>query len=144
MSAASQAISWALMAACLVAGWMGWGWRGLVLAVTVIVFWLLLQLSRTLRVMRAAAARPVGRVASAVMLQSRLVAGRSLLQVITLTGSLGERLCDAPEVWRWRDDGGDAVDVRLEAGRVQSWVLRRAGDAAQQAPSATAPPAQGL
>lgn len=116
-----------LVLACLGAGWIGWGWRGLVLAVTVIVFWMLLQFSRTLRVMRAAALNPVGRVANAVMFQSRLVRGQSLLQLIALTRSLGERVSQEPEAWRWRDAAGDAVEVRFDAGRVQDWALQRGG-----------------
>jgi hypothetical protein len=43
-----------------------------VLAVTVVVFWLLLQFSRALRVMRRPPARPVGTVPNAVMLHARL------------------------------------------------------------------------
>lgn len=129
MPAFSKPVGWALIVACLVAGWFGWGWRGLVLALTVIVFWWLLQVSRVLRVMRAAAAQPVGRVASAVMFQSRLAPGLSLLELITMTRSLGERRSEVPEVWRWRDDGGDAVEVRFEDARVQSWTLQRADEA---------------
>ena len=61
-------LSWGLALAALVAGYVGWGWPGLVLAVTVLVFWLLLEFSRALRVMRMAAGRPKGVVDSAVML----------------------------------------------------------------------------
>jgi hypothetical protein len=55
-------VGWGLAVLAVAAGWLGWGWRGVVLAVTVVVFWLLLQFSRTLRVLRAAGQRPVGTI----------------------------------------------------------------------------------
>ncbi|MFM7703598.1 MAG: hypothetical protein ACKO6D_01535, partial [Rubrivivax sp.] len=64
-------VGWALAAGALATGWLSYGWAGLVLAVTCIVFWLLLQFSRAMRVMRMAASRPVGTVDSAVMLHSK-------------------------------------------------------------------------
>jgi hypothetical protein len=125
-AAVNPAIGWALAATAVVAGWFGWGWPGVVLAVTVTVFWLLLQLSRTLRLMRRAAERPLGAVPSAVMLQARLKTGQRLLDVIALTGSLGEKVADDPETFAWRDAGGDAVHVVLRDGRVSGWSLVRA------------------
>ncbi|HET9820244.1 MAG TPA: hypothetical protein VFQ16_00320, partial [Burkholderiaceae bacterium] len=85
---------WAMAAAGVVAGGVFYGWRGVALALSVVVFWLLLQFSRTLRVLRAAAARPVGSVASAVMLNAKLHAGMGLPEVIRLTGSLGRRVSE--------------------------------------------------
>lgn len=125
----SALLGWTPAFAAVVAGWLGWGWRGLALAVTAIVFWLLLQFSRTLRVMRQAAGRPVGRVASAVMLHARLSAGQRLLQVLPLAGSLGERVADDPETFRWRDDGGAAVVCEFRAGRLAAWRLERPPEA---------------
>ena len=78
-------VGWGLAALGIAAGYVGWGWPGVVLGVTVIVFWLLLQFSRSLRVLRNAGANPVGHVASAVMLHSRLKPGMTLLQVLPLT-----------------------------------------------------------
>lgn len=119
-------IGWALAAAALAAGYLGYGWRGLLLALSVIVFWLLLQFSRTLRVLRTAAQRPVGSVASAVMLNAKLHAGMRLPEVIRLTGSLGQKLSGGPESFLWRDAGGDGVEVELAAdGRVATWRLVR-------------------
>lgn len=121
--------AWSLVAAALIAGWLGYGWRGIVLALTVIVFWLLLQFSRTLRVMRKAAGAPVGHVESAVMLHSKLRQGMTLAQILALTGSLGERIASpgdvAEEQWRWRDEGGAAVTVRMHDGGLLSWTLDR-------------------
>lgn len=117
------------MAAALLAGWFAYGWQGVVLAVTAIVFWLLLQLSRALRALRKAGGAPVGRVASAVMLHSRLREGMTLVQVLGSSGSLGERVdppaAGAEESWRWRDDGGASVTVNLRGGRCTHWNLAR-------------------
>jgi hypothetical protein len=120
--------TWGLAAAALGVGWLSYGWQGLVLAVTIIVFWLLLQFSRALRALRKAGNAPVGRVASAVMLHSRLREGMTLVQVLALTGSLGERVeppAGGDESWRWRDEGDLSVTVHLSAGRTRSWVLQR-------------------
>jgi hypothetical protein len=126
----SAVIGWALAAAALLVGWFGYGWRGLVLALTVLAFWLLLQFSRTLRVLRAAAQSPVGHVASAVMLQARLHQGMRLTEVIQLTRSLGRKLRDEPETYVWRDAGGDEVEVEFAAGRCTRWRLSRHDDEA--------------
>jgi hypothetical protein len=122
-----HAIPALLALGALAAGWIGWGWRGLVLAVTVIAFWLLLQFSRTLRVLRSAAGSPVGHVANAVMLQAQIKSGMRLPQVIALTRSLGRKLGDTPETFAWRDGGGDEVVVEFDgAGRCARWELKRA------------------
>jgi UPF0716 family protein affecting phage T7 exclusion len=68
----STIAGWALATPAVVAGYVGYGWRGVLLAATFIVSWLLLQFSRALRVMRLAAQAPVGHVASAVMLHAGL------------------------------------------------------------------------
>jgi hypothetical protein len=125
----SAVLGWGLAAAAVVVGWFGWGWPGVVLAVTVTVFWLVLQFNRAVRVMRTASAAPVGHVASAVMLHARLQPRMTLAKVIALTKSLGRRVSDTPEVWAWADPGGNEVRVTLDAGRVTQWALVRAGDA---------------
>jgi hypothetical protein len=119
------ALGWALAAAALVAGWFSYGWRGLVLALTVIAFWLLLQFSRTLRVLRSAAGRPVGHVDSTLMLHARLRTGMRLPEIISLTRSLGRKERDQPETFAWSDAGGDQVVVEFAAGRATRWELRR-------------------
>lgn len=118
-------VGWTLAAVAFAIGWIGWGWRGMVLAFTVVVFWLLLQFSRSLRVLRAAGASPVGHVDSAVMLASRLEQGMTLMQVVTVTRSLGSKLGESPERWGWTDPGGVAVTVELDHGKVRSWTLER-------------------
>ena len=123
-------LGWALALAAVVAGFLSYGWKGLVLAITVVVFWLLLQFSRALRTLRDAARAPVGTVANAVMLHSRLAAGMRLPDVLRLTGSLGRRADVAEsqpldETWAWADAAGDEVHVLLRDGRVRSWQLQR-------------------
>ena len=123
---------WALAIAAVVLGWMQWGWQGVLLAITVIVFWLLLQFSRAMRVMRQAAGAPVGHVDSAVMLHAKLRQGMRLMDIIPLTRSLGQAVEGgtvqepaAQEVFTWTDGAGNAVRVELVAGRLQRWELQR-------------------
>lgn len=120
-------IEWLLALAALVLGYLVYGWQGLVLAITVIAFWLLLQFSRTLRVMRLAAQAPIGHVGNAVMLNAQLSQGMRLPQVIALTKSLGRRVAGAPiETWAWSDANGDEVQVQFDkAGRCCDWQLHR-------------------
>ena len=129
----SAMLGWLLAAAGLIAGWRAYGWPGVALAATVTVFWLLLQFSRALRVLRKASGAPVGSVRSAVMMHARLQKGMALAQVIKLAGSLGEKAASSAttdESWCWRDDGGAAVLVQLAGGRVARWELVRPEDAA--------------
>lgn len=133
-------IGWVLAAGAIAVGHVQWGWRGVVLGITLVVFWLLLQFSRALRVMRQAAAAPKGRVASAVMLHARLKTGLHLTQVLGLTGSLGERVSEeageTPEAYDWGDDSGATVRVALRNGRVTQWVLSRPAQDGQAPPPA--------
>jgi len=122
-------VGWILATVAVAAGYASYGWPGMVLAVTLVVFWLLLQFSRALRALRKAGAAPVGHVGSAVMLHSKLREGMTLVQVLALSGSLGERVAPphdgAEESWCWRDAGGVTVTVNLSRGRMQSWALQR-------------------
>ena len=126
---AQAALGWALAVAALAAGYVSYGWPGVALALTVVVFWLLLQFGQALRTLRAASQRPVGTVPNAVMLNARLDAGMRLPQVLRLTLSLGRRVGEEPEgreTWAWADDNGDEVRVQLQGGRVAQWALHRA------------------
>lgn len=118
-------IGWALAVVAIAVGYVSYGWPGVALAFTVIVFWLLLQFSRTLRVMRGATDRPVGRVPSAVMFNTKLKPGLRMLDLLQMTKSLGQRVGESPEVWRWTDDGDVAVEVTFSGGRVSAWELKR-------------------
>jgi hypothetical protein len=122
-------IGWLLAAAALAAGWWGYGWRGVVLAATVVAFCLLLQFSRTVRLLRQAASAPVGRVGNAVMLHAQLRVGLRLANVIRLTGSLGSRLRPGPnDGFAWSDTSGDRVEVDFVDGRCTSWRLVRSAE----------------
>lgn len=121
-------IGWGLAVAGTALAGFQYGWQGLVLAISVIVFWLLLQFSRALRAMKNAGAAPIGRVPSAVMLNAKLKAGMTLLQVIQLTRSLGRRASpegEEPERWEWADDGGARVALELRGGKLVHWELQR-------------------
>jgi hypothetical protein len=142
---------WALAVLAVAVGWMQWGWRGVVLAVTVVVFWLLLQFSRALRVMRLAAGAPVGEVPSAVMLHARLRTGMRLMEILPLTRSLGQRVDAATDTdgaddavpgknierFAWRDTSGACVQVVLTDGRLRSWTLRREPQTVLEPPAPT-------
>ena len=120
-------LGWGMAVVAVAVGYQGWGWRGVVLAVTVTVFWLLLEFSRSLRVLREAGSAPLGTVANAVMFNAKLQKGMRLPQVLRLTRSLGRQLAPEPEeVWAWADGGGDEVRVTLRGGRVLRWELVRA------------------
>jgi hypothetical protein len=126
----NPAIGWVLAASAVAVGGWAYGWRGIVLALTVVAFWLLLQFSRALRAMRTAAGRPVGSVDNAVMLQARLREGMRLVDIIVLTRSLGRGLdvgvAPGLERFAWSDAAGDTVVVELAAGRCTGWRLERA------------------
>jgi uncharacterized protein (DUF58 family) len=127
---------WLLAAVGVLLGWQAMGWQGLVLALSIVAFWLLLQFSRTLRVMRHAAQSPVGHVRSAVELHARLHVGLWMAEVIKLTGSLGRRVdpgaAATAETWVWTDGGGDRVRVQFADGRCTAWSLERAAQATVQ------------
>src|SRR5690349_3923004 len=118
-------LGWALAALCVGIAWQRYGWQGALFALSVVVFWLLLQFNRSVRVMKNAADSPVGSVDSAVMLNAKLTRGMTMLQVLTLTHALGRKLGDAPEQWHWADASGAAVTVVLRDGRVERWTLTR-------------------
>jgi hypothetical protein len=119
---------WGLATVAVVAGWWQWGWRGALLAVTLVAFWLLLQFSRALRVLRRAAGAPVGRVPSAVMLHARLRVGLPMAAVLPMAGSLGSKVHEQPETFEWVDASGAKVRAEFEAGRLERWSLLRLGD----------------
>lgn len=114
-----------LALAALILGGLLLGWQGVIFATTGIVFWLLLQMTRLMRVMKQAGAAPMGSVGNAVMLNSKLHEGMKLVDLIGLAGSLGIK--QAPETYLWRDPAGDTVEVVLRKGKLAEWRLIRAG-----------------
>jgi hypothetical protein len=118
-------VGWGLAIAAVAGGWLSYGWQGVVMAVSVVVFWLLLQFSRALRAMKNAAQAPKGRVPSAVMFNAKLKPGMTLMQVIALTESLGVRVSETPETWAWADDGQSRVTLVFDGAKLRSWQLDR-------------------
>jgi hypothetical protein len=126
----NAAWGWVLAVLAIAVGYASYGWPGVLLAAGAIVFWLLLQFSRALRVMKQAGQAPVGHVASAVMLQARMRQGLRLMEILPMTGSLGEKMADDPETFRWTDPSGASVTVELVGGRCSAWRFDRPADAA--------------
>ena len=124
-------LGWGMAAVAVVAGWYSYGWPGVALAASVIVFWLLIQFNRSLKVLRNAGSAPVGHIDSAVMLNAKLQAGMPMIKVVALTKSLGRRVSDTPERWAWADAGGSEVVLSFDKGICKSWVLNRPADTAE-------------
>ena len=118
-------LGWALALMALAVGWDGYGWPGVAMAVSVIVFWLILQFNRAVRVMKNANETPVGHVVSVVMLNAKLKVGMPMIQVVALTRSLGKKVADTPETYLWTDAGGLELVVTFENGRCKQWELKR-------------------
>jgi ABC-type Fe3+-siderophore transport system permease subunit len=118
-------IGWGLAAAFTFAAWQLYGVRGLAFAFSVIVFWLLLTFNRVVRAMKRAADQPVGSVESAVMFHAGLSSGMTMLQIVTKTRSLGRKVEGADDDWRWSDEGGSAVELHFERGRLVRWRIER-------------------
>ena len=108
--------------------WKAWGAVGLALVATGLVTWVLLHFTRALQVLKRATNRPIGFVASAVMLNAKLKKGVNLLHVVALTKSLGEQQSPKgtdPEVFRWTDEGKSFVECTFQGGKLTQWSLTR-------------------
>jgi len=120
------------------AAWRSYGLQGLLLAVLMLSFWLMLHFTKLMRLLRTVAARPMGRVRDAAALHARLKPGMAMVDVIRLTLSLGQLRTPPdtePEERHWADDTGQAAVCRFEHGRLVSFRLESAsvsvdGDAA--------------
>ena len=104
-----------------------YGWPGIALGLGALVMWMLMHMSRMLMVLRRAAQRPMGTVASAVMLHARLERGMALLKVLTLTQALGERITDGEEEeqYQWTDASQATVRCTFAHGKLVHWELLR-------------------
>lgn len=133
---------WLLAVAVLVMAWVQYGAPGLVLALGVLLFWLLLQFTRVMTVMKSAARRPKGYVRDAASLHRRLRLGVKLFDLVRATGGLGV-LASAegaqPEIYHWTDSGGVRLICTFENGRLVAHELGR-GDPPVPEPGET--PAQ--
>ena len=124
-------IGWGLAALFTLLAWQQYGWQGLLFAFSAIIFWLLLQFNKAVRVMRQAGSAPVGYIDSAVMLNAKLLQGWPMLKVVMMTRSLGQKVGDDPEAYRWTDPSGSHVTLELKGGRLVRWTLWRPQDTAQ-------------
>ena len=108
--------------------WRQFGWAGIALAAGGVVMWILLHFTRLVTILKKAADRPIGHVASAVMLNAKLKKGVSLMHVIAMTRSLGSLQSPKdtqPEVFTWTDAGQSAVTCTFVGGKLTVWTLQR-------------------
>ncbi len=106
----------------------GYGWTGVAAATSGLVMWALLHFNRMVQVLKRAADRPLGSVASAVMLNAKLRAGVTLLHVVAMTRALGELRSAAdgqPEIYRWTDNAQSHVTCEFIGGKLAKWALWR-------------------
>ena len=111
-----------------VVAWRSYQWPGVALVGSGIVMWVLLHFTRILTVLKRATDRPIGSVASAVMLNAKLKKGVNLMHVIAMTRSLGALQSEKdaqPEVFRWTDNGDSHVTCTFTGGKLTEWVLHR-------------------
>ena len=123
--------------------WHQFQWQGVAIATGAVVMWVLLHFTRMVTVLSRAANRPVGHVASAVMLNVKLQKGVNLMHVIALTKSLGERLSDAntqPEIYKWSDAGDSYVICTFKGGKLISWEMTRPAEEPEAAEAETTVP----
>ena len=119
---------WSAIALLSFGAWREFGWPGLALAGGGVLMWILLHFTRLMHILKKAADRPVGTVASAVMLNAKLRPGVPLMHVIALTRSLGQLQSppeSQPEVFVWRDNSQSSVTCTFVGGRLQAWQLQR-------------------
>lgn len=117
-----------------------YGWAGVALVGGAIVMFLLLQFNRAMAVLRRAADRPIGTVASAVMLNAKLKPRVNLMHVVAMTRAIGELRSPKdtqPEIFRWTDAGGSWVDCTFVGGKLTEWAMVRPA-ALDEADAATA------
>ena len=108
--------------------WKTYGLQGLLFALGAVVMWWMINVNRTMSVMRKAANRPIGYVSSAVMLNARMKPKSTLLNVVAMTQSMGQLLSpqgEQPEVYRWTDASESSVTGTFMDGKLQSWELTR-------------------
>jgi hypothetical protein len=111
-----------------VGAWQAFQWAGIALAAGGVVMWILLHFTRMVTILKKAANRPIGHVASAVMLNAKLQKGVTLMHVIAMTRSLGTLLTEKdaqPEVYTWTDSSQSVVTCTFVGGKLTEWALVR-------------------
>ena len=105
-----------------------YGWPGIAVVVTFLVFGILLHFTRLMTILKRAANRPIGHVDSAVMLNAKLKPGATLMHVVAMTRALGllKSAKDAqPEVFEWKDGTDSTVTCTFVGGKLSHHVLVR-------------------
>ena len=111
-----------------VGAWQAFEWAGIALAAGGVVMWILLHFTRMVTILKKAADRPIGHVASAVMLNAKLKKGVNLMHVIAMTRSLGQLLTEKdaqPEIYTWTDSSDSVVTCTFVGGKLIEWALVR-------------------
>lgn len=111
-----------------IGAWRQFGWAGIALAAGGVIMWILLHFTRLMTILKKAANRPVGHVASAVMLNAKLKKGMTLMHVIAMTRSLGALQTpkdEQPEIFLWTDPGQSTVSCTFVDGKLLEWTLTR-------------------
>jgi len=111
-----------------IGAWQAFQWAGIALAVGGVVMWILLHFTRMVTILKKAADRPIGHVASAVMLNAKLKKGVNLMHVIAMTRSLGHLLTEKdaqPEIFTWTDSSDSVVTCTFVSGKLTEWTLVR-------------------
>jgi hypothetical protein len=124
----TRILTLAAIALLTLGAWQAFGWPGIALAVGGVVMWVLLHFTRMVTILKKAADRPIGHVASAVMLNVKLKKGVTLMHVIAMTRALGELQTEKdaqPEVYRWTDAGQSSVSCTFVGGKLTEWTLQR-------------------
>ena len=116
-----------LAGSAILVGWLMYGWRGLLLGLTVAVFGMVLQFNQASRVLRSAAQQPKGQIDSIVRVQSKLAHGMTMAEVLRITGSLGLPT-ERRDEWLWRDRAGHEIAVTLRRNVVVRWAVARADE----------------
>ncbi|MFE1573000.1 glycerate kinase [Comamonas odontotermitis] len=110
------------------AAYQNYKWMGVLAVGGGIVMWLMLHFTRLMTIMKRASERPLGYVASAVMLNAKLKPQMPLVHVVAMTRSLGLRQSkdlEQPEVFVWRDNTDSTVTCEFVGGRLRTWTLER-------------------
>ncbi len=126
---------WVAVLALLWGAWTRFGAQGLLLALSALSFWLLLQFTRVMNLMKVLATHPKGHVRDALALHRQVREGMRLIDVSRLTWSLGEPLSEPgaqPEVFRWTDERGASLTCEFVDGRLQRRVLEDAAPGSAQ------------
>ncbi len=105
-----------------------YGWPGIAVVATFLVFGILLHFTRLMTILKRAANRPIGYVDSAVMLNAKLKPGATLLHVVAMTRALGLLKSikgEQPEVFEWTDGSESTVTCTFVSGKLSHHVLNR-------------------